>query len=573
MLTLARALVDYDLDLLQAIAGQWDIDLTSSDRGLAAEELAAAMLDPEAIHSTWERLGEEAQEALSNLLANEGRLPFAHFTRRYGEIRPMGPARRERERPWTAPISVTEALFYRGLIVRAFEQSTGGAQEFIVVPSDLAEGLPRPELTSTTRSPGYPVAPPRQVPVGKYAAPDDLATLLAYLLIREDNARPWLETTPSDIIDRYLRRPIPAYRAMLTHLAYDLDLIEDLEVLTQTTTQVNKDSARPWLEAPILHQLRSLAETWLESTTWNDLAFTPGLDADEWPNDPRLARQVVLDTLQDVPAGLWWSLHGLVEHIKQHAPDFQRPGGDYAAWYLRDAVSGEILHGFQYWDYIEGEQLRFIIGGPLTWLGLVQAGQGAFMVTELGQALLGQTDWPSAPDRETRIRVDQQGVISVPVQMSRYERAQIARFTAWLDPPPLRAGDPDADGGDAAYRYRLTPQAIARVADEGFNLGRIITFLQRLSGGSVPPNVLKMLQSWGENPAEVVVEDAVIIRAKDLGVYERLVKNQRVHRWFVQQVGPNSYTVRREDLPALLNALREMGILPYFEGYKKDDWP
>jgi hypothetical protein len=143
MLTLARALVDYDLDLLQAIAGQWDIDLTSSDRGLVAEELAAAMLDPEAIHSTWERLGEEAQEALSNLLANEGRLPFAHFTRRYGEIRPMGPARRERERPWTAPISVTEALFYRGLIVRAFEQSTGGAQEFIVVPSDLAEGLPR----------------------------------------------------------------------------------------------------------------------------------------------------------------------------------------------------------------------------------------------------------------------------------------------------------------------------------------------------------------------------------------------------------------------------------------------
>jgi hypothetical protein len=573
MLTLARVLVDYDFDLLQAIAAQWDIDLTSSDRGLAAEELAAAMLDPEATRSTWERLGEEGQEALGVLLANDGRLPFAHFARRYGEIRPMGPARRERERPWAAPISITELLFYRGLIVRAFEQSAAGAQEYVVIPTDLAAGLPQPEPTTAIRAPGHPVAPPRHLPGGKYAAPDDLATLLAYLLIREENARTWLTTSPAEVIDRYLRRPLPACRAMLTTLAYDQGLIEDLEVLTHTTTQVNKDIARPWLEAPYLHQLRSLAETWLESITWNDLAFTPGLDADEWPNDPRLARQVVLDALQRVPAGLWWSLHGLIEHIKQHSPDFQRPGGDYAAWYLRDAVSGEILHGFQYWDYIEGEQLRFIIGGPLSWLGLVQVGQGAFMVTELGQALLGQTGWPSAPDRDTRIWIDQQGVISVPVQMSRYERAQIARFTAWLDPPPLRAADPQADDTDAAYRYRLTPQAIARVADEGFNLGRIITFLQRLSGNNVPPNVLKMLQSWGENPAEVVVEDAVIIRAKDLGVYERLVKNQRVSRWFVRQVGPNSYTVRREDLPALLNALREMGILPYFEGYKKDDWP
>jgi hypothetical protein len=169
MLTLARALVDYDFDLLQAIAAQWDLDLTSSDRGLAAEELAAAMLDPKAAYSTWERLGEEAQEALSDLLANDGRLPFAHFARRYGEIRPMGPARRERERPWAAPASITELLFYRGLIVRAFEQSSAGEPPPAGADHD----------GQSTRLPGRPTTPSARREVRRPGRPRHSASLPA----------------------------------------------------------------------------------------------------------------------------------------------------------------------------------------------------------------------------------------------------------------------------------------------------------------------------------------------------------------------------------------------------------
>lgn len=576
MPTLARALVDYDFDLLQVIAAQWDVDLLSTDRTVASEELAEAITRPEAVHATWERLSDEQREALVELLASGGWLPFSQFVRRYGELRPMGPARREREKPWLSPASITEGLYYRGFIVRTFEQTPSGVQETIAIPSDLAELLPQPARSIQERAPGYAVAPPRKLKDGHVTAPDDMATILAYLLLREINAQEWLTNQPVETIDRYLRRPDqPAYRAMLVQLAYDLELIHDEETLTHVVTRVDRDAVRPWLGASRLHQARSLAEAWRESITWNDLAYTPGLATEEWPNDPRAARQAILDELRAVPSEIWWSLDSFVEHVEQTNPDFQRPGGDYAAWYLRDAYTGEVLHGFQYWGYIEGALIRFLIEGPMRWLGLTRAGHGAFLLTPLGLALQGRAAWPSLPDREVRIRVDDQGLVSVPVDVSRYDRVQIARFCAWISTPGPAAYTPERESRDEGiYVYRLTPQAIGRVLEERVSIpSHIIPFLQRLSGHSVPTNVLKMLQRWHDEPEEVVVHDVVIVSAKDLGVYEQLRANERVKRWLGRQIGPHAHIVRREDMPALLNALREMGFLPLFKGHEKDDTP
>ena len=123
MPTLARALVEYDSDLLQVIARQWDIEVSATDRVTVSEVLADAIVQPEAVEAMWPRLADEDRQALNALQARDGRIPFTHFERQYGEIRPMGPARRERERPWLNPIGVAEKLYYRGLIVRLFDQS------------------------------------------------------------------------------------------------------------------------------------------------------------------------------------------------------------------------------------------------------------------------------------------------------------------------------------------------------------------------------------------------------------------------------------------------------------------
>ncbi|MBN1429301.1 MAG: hypothetical protein JXB07_13080 [Anaerolineae bacterium] len=582
MLTLIRALVDYELDLIQIIAAQWDVDLAATDHIVAADELAASIINQRAVEDTWGRLSDEEKQALTDLTVQGGRLPYVQFMRRYGDIRPMGPARREREKPWLAPESVTEALYYRGLVVRAFEQSPSGIQEYIVVPSDLRELMPQPEARHTRPAPGYAVAPPSKLVHDHLMAPDDAGSLLAYLLIRQaTNAQDWLSRESIEVIDRHLRRnDEPAYRALVTQLLYDQEFIADEQMLTQTSTLVDKERSRPWLEAPRTHQIRLLIETWLKSSTWNDMAYTPGLEADHWPNDPFLARQAILSALKEVPAEIWWSIEGFIEHIKQSNPDFQRPAGDYTGWYLRDAYSGEILHGFECWNAVEGTLIRFILEGPLRWLGVLRIRYGAFILTPYGLALLGRSDWPMQPDPQAHIRVDEQGVIGVPVNVSRYERLQIARFSAWIGTPPPNiqvSGKRNLPGvmeDEGTYLYRLTPQAIERITSEGITLQRhIIPFLQRLSGHSLPANVVQMLEAWEQSPAEVIVQDVVILTAKDLGVYERLRKHGKINRWLGQPVGPQAHAVRREDFPALLNALRQTGILPLFEGHEKDDWP
>ena len=302
MPTLIRTLVDYDPDLLHVIAAQWDVDLTTNDRAAAAEQLAAAMARADAVAETWARLGDDERAALLDLLASEGRMPFSQFTRRYGELSPMGPARREREKPWLEPAGVTESLYYRGLITRTFEHAAPGVQEMVAIPLDLLELMPQPERAEPL--PGYAIERPREVPDGHPTAPDDVATLLAYLLIRTVDARGWLQGEPAPAIDRYLRRPgQPAYLALLVHLAYDLELIEDWAAPGGPATRVNRDVARPWLEAPRSHQLRSLAEAWFNSTTWNDLAYTPGLEADEWPVTPIAGRRLLVEMLTGSPPG------------------------------------------------------------------------------------------------------------------------------------------------------------------------------------------------------------------------------------------------------------------------------
>lgn len=573
---LRRILIDYDPDLLAILAESWDVELSVGDRLVMAAALADEMLKPEAVQVLWERLGEKEREALFELLASNGQIAFAQFQRRWGELRLMGPARREREKPWMHPAGVTESLFYRGLIARGFEQSVLGVQEFALIPEDLRELLPQPRKEVLAVTPGYAVAPPPRLRDGYDTAVDDIATLLAYVRVRAPDASRWLEPGPIPELDRHLRRPdSPEYRALICGLAYDLDLIHDVDLMGHITTQVNRETAQPWLEAPRAHQIRSLSETWLLTARFNELSITPGLDAEDWPNDPRLARKALLDTLADVPAQIWWSIDGLIEYIREHNPDFQRPAGDYHAWYIRDSYSAGLLQGLDYWEQIEGGLLRTLIEGPLRWLGLIRVGGGALLLTEYGLALLRRGDWPSTPDQKQPARISEQGLILMPISASRYDRYRLARFTSWVSSPGIveySAGGSSRD--DSAYAYRITPQALARTANEKVSIsGQILPFLQKITENRLPASFVKMLKDWEAQPAQVVVQDVVILTAKNLGVLERLRKQPGFQQWLGRQVGPNAFVVKRENLAPVLNTLRNMGILPLFEDHEKDDRP
>ena len=134
---LFHSLINHDLGHLHIIAGLWGLELESNETDSAREELSVSLLNFELVTELIDSLSPTARTAITALSSSNGRIAWSTFTRQYGDIREMGAGKRDRERPHLKPASTAEALFYRGLLARAFFDTEKGPQEFAYIPDDL----------------------------------------------------------------------------------------------------------------------------------------------------------------------------------------------------------------------------------------------------------------------------------------------------------------------------------------------------------------------------------------------------------------------------------------------------
>ena len=557
-------LLDYDLGLLRLVAELWGQALASGNVREAQEELAGRLLQPEAVTEVVAALDPPARAAL-DILAREGRQPLAQFTRRHGELRAMGPARRDRERPWLNAPSVSESLWYRALAAHAFFDDGRGPQEFIFIPDDLrpliyvAHGRDAQGSAPAGTPPGQP-APASSVepdPLAQNALADDAVTVLAYLQVvsvrLEAGALPARHRAA---LARFLRRPETLDFAVL--LLQALGLCQAAP--PNGPLKLEPAQVQPFLQAAPSERVRRLAEAWRDSRDWNDLLHLPGLlfEGQAWRNDPVTARQAILSLLADVPAGQWWSLDSFVAAVQERQPDFQRPAGDYDSWYIRDAVTQTYLRGFANWERVDGALVRWLIESPLRWLGLVETASPppAFRLTPYGAACLGQAGWESGEAALASLTFNPEGLLHVPAAASAYDRFQLARISAWLPP----AGP--------HYMYRLTPAALTRAAQKGITISRILDFLERAAGG---PEVLAAnpawpvlsaaLRRWETRGGEAVLRETVVLKLASAELLDTLRGAASIRDYLGEAVGPATVLVLKEHLAAVRAALAGMGIL------------
>lgn len=562
MRTLVPTLLDYDPGFLAIIAHRWDVDLASLDKHTAAETLAAVMLVPERAAAEWGRLTDAERGALQTLLgAPDHKMPEVQFSRFFGEIRQMGPGRREREKPYLNPASVAETLYFRGLIALGFHQGKAGMQTFAYVPTDLASALPAHETGFDLNAEagdgwhGESDGLPESVKPANTTAVDDMTTLLAYLQV--ENAPSEKDALRQQVIQAlapyWLGDNHPARVALLLSLAGSMGLAANEDGLFKPV----RTNARQWLEFSRPRQVRALAEAWRDTTLFNDLWHTPGLLPEDtgWRNDPLLARQTVLTFLEMVPPDDWWPVADLVALVKTEEPDFQRPAGDYDSWYIRDAQGGDYLQGFESWDRVDGAVLWFILTGPMHWLGLLDCGDDGARsrLTIYGRALVGETEWPDPPEERAHLTIQADGLLRAPRTLSRYERFQLARFTEWVS-----SGDP--------YIYELTFTGLQRAAKQDIPAEAIQAFLRRSGGGSLPGPLTTLLQQWDKTGrADVWLSRAVILRADDPVALQAIVNNPELRRYLGAQLGQNAVMVRAGQEQDLAAALRQHGILAEFD--------
>src|SRR5574339_668983 len=148
MHTLSQALQEHELIVLRVIGEWWDLDLTGSGKAACVKELAAALSElnlPEEVGY----LPPEEANGIQALVQAGGRMPVAAFARDFGDVRLMGPGRLEREEPWFDPANAAEALWYRGFLYRAFDETAEGVIEFYYLPDELMAQFPKPEKKGT----------------------------------------------------------------------------------------------------------------------------------------------------------------------------------------------------------------------------------------------------------------------------------------------------------------------------------------------------------------------------------------------------------------------------------------
>lgn len=571
MRDLYHVLVDYDAVMLRAIAELWGVSLTARQSREMAAELARHLCQPGVVERAW---GDSLCRAgLEALVAAGGRLPAPQFDRRFGEVRPFGPGRLERERPWTAPANVAEALWYRGLIGRAFEPGPAGPQAFVFIPSDvlalLAQGQRATASPSRTPPLGVKAAEPAAFTPAPTTLVDDLCTLLAYLQMTQVAAdkQEGLAERHRQALARHLLDATGAAegRGRFAFL-WGLGLAAGLVVATGRHWKPEPERARAWLSAGREAQLAALAVAWRDAPHWNDLWHVPSLRPEDtgWRNDPVLARRAILRLLAELSPGssseeerpIWWDLTAFIAGVKAHEPDFQRPTGDYTSWYLRDAASGEYLKGFESWEAVEGALIAFLLQGPLHWLGLVDVAPGAFRFTPRGLRFLrGEAPGPDA-EKTARLSVRADGTIDVPRNANRYQRFQTARIASWVT-----AGE--------TYRYRFTPASLARADKQGIRVEQVLSFLGRASGGRLPGALVQALRRWAQAGTQVRLRDMVVLQVTSAQVLEALRASPAVRPYLGEALGPLAVAVRRADWPRLEQAIRQLGYLPEVEGLEE----
>lgn len=570
MRTINRSLRDVDDALLPVLARAWNVDIDDLlDTGEVIDAVSQAMLDPQRAEAVWSKLSDDERQALFMLISSGAKMLLPKYERLFGAIRLPSAALIERERPHQNPATKAEGLFYKGLIMLGYEQTDAGSARVVYIPNDMLPILPvhRTAYQELDEEPEYESEPIEIEPIEEVqnirqadtSAVDDLTTILAYIQLET----PMLEIEPrmerlsdyrfaqadSDTLVKHLLNREPERLTFLLGLGLAADLIE----VQAGRAMTKRAEARRWLAATRAEQVRMLVEAWRASRVYRELWHVPGLYPEPGGTldsyDPVVVRQSIADFLaKSVPPQAWWSLEMFIDSVKELNPEFQRPGGDFGSWYIRNAHD-EYLTGFESWDAVEGALLEFVIVKPMHWLGLTDIAEDAARLTAYGRAFLNVGAWPSPPDPADKVVVAEDGTLSVSRKVSRIDRFQVARFTTWQ-----QAGDP--------YLYKLNAEGVARASKQGINTGHIAAFVSKaLDGAPLPPTIQRLLENWKEGPATTVsIERLIVLRTTAPEVMAKIWETPALRRYLGARLGEMAVIVRADQWEALRDALGEQGI-------------
>jgi hypothetical protein len=213
------------------------------------------------------------------------------------------------------------------------------------------------------------------------------------------------------------------------------------------------------------------------------------------------------------------------------------------------------LRGFAYWNAVEGELVRYLITGPLHWLGAVdlgspdvQARPASFRLSAWAADLFAGNAPRGLQSEEGQLQLLSDGRIRIPRLAPRAVRYQVARFCIWEENTP------------GEFRYRITPASLERARKQGLRLNHLLTLLRRTASAPPTPNLVRALERWEDNGTQADFEQVVVLRVKSPEILTALRKS-RAARFLGDPLGPAAVIVKAGAREKVLQALVELGYL------------
>ncbi len=313
-----------------------------------------------------------------------------------------------------------------------------------------------------------------------------------------------------------------------------------------------------------VHRVNTLKEwftRWRNSSAINDLLMTPGLEFEGvWHNDAMFSRNFILQKLTGFDLQTWYSIASFVSSIEKTAPDFQRPAGNFDTWSIRKSGKSTYLSGRQHWNEIDGAYIRYLLSGPLHWLGVLDLAYGteatqplAFRLSPMARFLLeDDIKKPNlAPEVAPKLAADL--TIILPINTSTLLRYQVGRFTQIVS------------NSVTETRYQITAASLTIAESSGLKIDQLNQLLEKYIKSPIPNSFKKLAQRWNQNRLEAMFEKAELLRVEDPELIRMLAEHPRADRMIKEIITPQVAIMHPGGQQIAQKILLESGILSQTE--------
>lgn len=505
----------YEPSLLTEILRQqgWPVEAAPA----AHEELLRRLSDPDRLVALWNQLPPEGHRLIEGLRRAEGAMPALVLSILYEMI--SGGTRGIPFEALAVRLAASGLIYWysAGRPIRSLLP-----QGEAILPVEVAAVLP----------PLEPPAPSTVIPASPLRLARDLGRFGRFLrrfpeitLTREGRLPVrWIRR-----LQRWLGRDGSPQES--AYLAFLQQLLERMGVLRTHGATLTLDLMHPFWEQGAMDRALAAIHAWKGEET-EDLLNNGMLS-------PGFLRAQVEAALRRWEPGIWIPLPRLLTAIfperPERWPDPLSPAGREMVAQLKTWLVMEIL-----W--------------PLHWLGLVDLGDAegrweAVRLTPFGAWVLGVGGPVSFPEEGGRLIVqpDFRILVFEPVSES-----ILAALEAFADPSP----------GDPVSVYQISRDTVYRGLQQGWDIPRIIRFLEGISGEPLPPNVRRSLEDWNR-------------RFHQIRIYRRVT--------LIRTAGeplPGGHAIRplgdsigwtEEPLAHLEARWRPQGIHPWATGFRPED--